>query len=155
MKPAIARLLDNARRLGHQTQTAAFAIELVTKERAVSLCSHCAEHVEGDACRLPRGGECSRCPYVGRDCLVVIPPDVLGNLKATIARIEAETEALVSEHWPKSRDFGNLAVEPTRSVGLTCPGCQVSWQGCAAAADCPVCGNGVDWAPPPAMWVKP
>lgn len=68
-----ARLLDNARRLGHESQTAAFAIELVTKAPARSLCCHCAEHVEGDATRLPRGGECSRCPYVGHDCLVVVP----------------------------------------------------------------------------------
>jgi hypothetical protein len=68
-----AHLLDNARRLGHESQTAAFAIELVTASPAFSLCCHCAEHVEGDAVRLPRGGECSRCPYAGRDCLVVVP----------------------------------------------------------------------------------
>jgi hypothetical protein len=72
MKTQIACLIDNARRLGHESQTAALAIELVTASPAHSLCCWCAEHVEGDAVRLPRGGECSRCPYVGRDCLVVV-----------------------------------------------------------------------------------
>jgi hypothetical protein len=52
---------------------AAFAIELVTKRPTWSLCCWCAEHVDGDVWRLPLGGECQRCPYVGRDCLVVAP----------------------------------------------------------------------------------
>ncbi len=68
---AVARLIDNARLLGHESQTTAFAVELVTGCPAFSLCCCCAEGVEGDAVRLPRGGECSRCPYVGHDCLVV------------------------------------------------------------------------------------
>jgi hypothetical protein len=68
------RLLDNARALGHGSHVAAFAIELVTRAPAHSLCCACAEAVEGEAVRLPRGGECSRCPYVGRDCLVILPP---------------------------------------------------------------------------------
>jgi hypothetical protein len=73
MNAITPRLIDNSRRLGHESQTVAFAIELATAAPAHSLCCQCAERVEGDAFRLPRGGECSRCPYVGHDCLVVIP----------------------------------------------------------------------------------
>jgi hypothetical protein len=66
-------LINNAARLGHTTQIAAFAIALVTKKPAHSLCCWCAEHVEGEAHRLPAGGECSRCLNVGRDVLVIGP----------------------------------------------------------------------------------
>lgn len=72
-------LIDNARRLGHETQTAAAAIELVTGKRAVSLCCWCADAppaATGEVYRLPKGGECSHCAYVGRDCLVVLPEAV-------------------------------------------------------------------------------
>jgi len=68
-----AQLIRNARALGHASQTAAFAIELAAGRPAHSLCCWCAESVEGDATRLPQGGECSRCAYVGPDCLVIIP----------------------------------------------------------------------------------
>lgn len=73
MNNAATSIIDNARALGHESQTAAFAIELVTKAPALSLCCWCAESVEGHAVRLPKGGECSRCSYTGHDCLVVIP----------------------------------------------------------------------------------
>ena len=68
-----ATLLTNARNLGHSSQTAAFAIELVTGRPAHSLCCWCAESVEGEATRLPKGGECARCAYTGADCLVIVP----------------------------------------------------------------------------------
>jgi hypothetical protein len=73
MNNVASNILDNARKLGHEAQTAAFAIELVTKQPAHALCCRCAESVEGEAVRLPKGGECSKCPYVGRDCLVILP----------------------------------------------------------------------------------
>lgn len=73
MNNAATRMLDNARTLGHASHTAAFAVELVTGRPTHSLCCWCAESVEGDAVRLPKGGECSRCPYVGPDCLVILP----------------------------------------------------------------------------------
>jgi hypothetical protein len=72
MNNAAARILDNASKLGHQSQTAAFAISLVAKVAAHSLCCWCAKSVEGEAVRLPKGGECSNCPYVGHDCLVIV-----------------------------------------------------------------------------------
>jgi hypothetical protein len=40
--------------------------------------------------------------------------------------------------------LGNHAVEPTRSALLECHPCRVQWHGCAAANDCPRCGNEVD-----------
>jgi hypothetical protein len=60
------QIIKNAKNLGHQTQTAAFAASLVGID-ARSICCWCAEHVSGDFQRLPRGGECSRCAYTGRD----------------------------------------------------------------------------------------
>lgn len=68
-------LINNARRLGHGSHTVAFAASLLAKSptAALSLCCWCAEGVEGEAHRLPKGGECSRCPYIGRDCLVIVP----------------------------------------------------------------------------------
>lgn len=69
-------LLANANRLGHGAHVAAFAISLITKVEARALCCWCAEGVEGEATRLRAGGECSRCPYAGRDCLVIVPPVV-------------------------------------------------------------------------------
>jgi hypothetical protein len=65
-------LIANATKLGHTSQVAAFAIELVTQRKASSLCCWCAETVEGEAYRLPAGGECSCCNYAGRDCLVIV-----------------------------------------------------------------------------------
>lgn len=72
MHTAVSKILTNARTLGHSSQTAAFAIDLTTCHKAHSLCCWCAESVVGDAVRLPKGGECARCAYVGHDCLVVI-----------------------------------------------------------------------------------
>ncbi len=66
-------ILENARRLRHGSHVAATALELVTGQPAYSLCCWCAESVPGDAVRLPQGGECQRCPYVGADCLVITP----------------------------------------------------------------------------------
>lgn len=67
-----ARIVSNCRRLGHESQTAAFALSLL-RVPALSLCCWCAEHVQGEAVRLPKGGECSRCHVIGHDVLVVLP----------------------------------------------------------------------------------
>lgn len=72
----LSRLVQNAERLGHQTQVTAVAVSLYG-EPALSLCCWCAErlHPEPEVAvqRLRAGGECDRCPYVGRDCLLVLP----------------------------------------------------------------------------------
>ena len=68
----VARIVSNCSRLGHEAQTAAFALSLLNVP-ARALCCWCAEHVEGEAHRLPRGGECAGCAYVGLDTLVVVP----------------------------------------------------------------------------------
>ncbi len=65
------RLIQNARNLNHSTQTAAFAISLCGQP-CQSLCCWCAESVQGEAHRLPQGGECSRCSYVGPDAILVL-----------------------------------------------------------------------------------
>lgn len=44
-----------------------------------------------------------------------------------------------------TRHAGNLAVTPERSVPLYCEECDVAWNGCAAAAACPECGNEQEW----------
>jgi len=72
---AVERYIANAFSLGHGSHVVA-AAATVTGYKAFSLCCWCAEHVEGHAARLPAGGECDRCAYVGRDCLVIIPPTV-------------------------------------------------------------------------------
>lgn len=64
------RIIDNADRTGHGSHVAAFASTLIGLP-AVSVCVWCAENVEGAAVRLRAGGECSRCPNVGRDVLIV------------------------------------------------------------------------------------
>lgn len=84
----ISRLLSNAERMRKGSHVAALVIELVTKGRARSLCCWCAEHVEGEAHRLPVGGECDRCPYVGRECLVVLPATGDARGKPLCARSE-------------------------------------------------------------------
>jgi hypothetical protein len=66
-----AKFIANAQFLGHQTQIAAAAVALLGIP-AQSLCCWCSEHVEGQAHRLRAGGECDRCAYVGRDCLVIV-----------------------------------------------------------------------------------
>jgi hypothetical protein len=72
---AIAIYCANARRLGHGSHLLAAAAYL-TGYTAYSLCCGCAESVEGKAIRLPAGGECDRCSYVGVDCLVIVPDDL-------------------------------------------------------------------------------
>jgi ribosomal protein S27AE len=37
-------------------------------------------------------------------------------------------------------DFGNLAVEMTRTERFACSRCGSKWTGCAAVIDCPRCG---------------
>jgi hypothetical protein len=71
--------IANAIRLGHGSHVVAGAAALAGIE-AYSLCCWCAEKVEGEATRLPTGGECDRCPYIGHDCLVIVPlsPDQPG-----------------------------------------------------------------------------
>jgi hypothetical protein len=75
---AVERLVANARRLGkgahHVAAAAHFALP---GARVLALCCWCVErHDAGREApapvyRLPCGGECERCPYVGPDCLVV------------------------------------------------------------------------------------
>lgn len=67
----IARLKANALRLGKEAQHLAGALSL-SGFPAISLCCWCAETVPGEVIRLPKGGECVRCPYVGRDVLCVV-----------------------------------------------------------------------------------
>lgn len=43
------------------------------------------------------------------------------------------------------RHLGNYALVPERGAGLECSACQVSWIGCAAACECPECGQAQDW----------
>jgi len=70
----IEKLIENAAFLGHESHTVALAAT-VCGITAHSLCCWCAETVApgGLAIRLPTGGECERCSYVGQDCLVVVP----------------------------------------------------------------------------------
>jgi hypothetical protein len=68
----VNRIISNAIALGHTSQVVAGAAALAGI-KVHSLCCWCAEKVEGEVLRLPAGGECDRCPYVGRDCLVVVP----------------------------------------------------------------------------------
>lgn len=72
-REAIAnQIIDNADRTGHGSHVAAFASTLLGVP-AVSVCVWCSENVEGPAVRLRAGGECSKCPTVGRDVLIVFP----------------------------------------------------------------------------------
>jgi hypothetical protein len=66
----IQQLIVNADRTGHQTQVVAAAAYFLGL-RAQSLCCWCAEGVIGDAYRVNAGGECARCPQVGRDVILI------------------------------------------------------------------------------------
>lgn len=69
----LAHFVRNARRLGKESQHVSRAAYL-SGIKAHSLCVWCAdkpEHRSANVWRLPRGGECEQCPYVGHDCLVV------------------------------------------------------------------------------------
>lgn len=68
----VAHCIENARRCGHGSHIVAAASYLIGL-KVHSLCCGCADTVPGEAVRL--GGECDRCPYVGPDCLVIIPDD--------------------------------------------------------------------------------
>ena len=72
----VNRIVDNARRMGHFTETAAFAIELSTGKKALSVCVWCADRYlpqeKYTDFRLPRGGDCCMCAYTGVDTLVVV-----------------------------------------------------------------------------------
>jgi hypothetical protein len=72
MNATIARYIANAYALGHGSHVVAGAAAF-TGLQSHSLCCWCAETVDGEATRLPAGGECDRCSYVGRDCLVIAP----------------------------------------------------------------------------------
>lgn len=85
----VQRMIENAERLGHPTQIAAFAIALTTGQLAQSLCCWCAEPVPGSVYRLRAGGECSRCSYVGRDALVV----VAGVNLVKVVQVDPEEQA--------------------------------------------------------------
>lgn len=73
----IETLIANAARLGMESQHVALACGFVPGLAPVtSLCVWCADVERSPLMRvwrLPRGGECMRCPYVGYDCLVVHP----------------------------------------------------------------------------------
>jgi hypothetical protein len=86
----VTRLVANARRGGKESHHVAAAAALLALHRTqvLSLCCACVErHDKGRPLpswteRLPRGGECSRCSYVGHDCLVVVPmSDAPGQLE--------------------------------------------------------------------------
>lgn len=64
-------IIRNARNLGHKAHTAAFALALLGMPSR-ALCCWCAEHVKGEAHRLPKGGDCSACAYSGADTLVIV-----------------------------------------------------------------------------------
>lgn len=66
----ITALIQNAKRLGHGSHTVAAAAYLLGI-KAQSLCCWCADSVDGNAVRLPAGGECQGCYYVGSDCLII------------------------------------------------------------------------------------
>lgn len=74
----IARMISNARKLGHGAHVAAAAIQFTVTADARSLCAWCCEDLEINAPRsTPRsvvrlGGECQACPYIGPDCLIVV-----------------------------------------------------------------------------------
>jgi hypothetical protein len=74
-KPALSieTLVANAKRAGKESQHVMLAAAFVSTGCEVhSLCVWCAEaHPNARVFRLPRGGECQACPYVGHDCLVV------------------------------------------------------------------------------------
>jgi hypothetical protein len=72
MGEALPRYVANAIKFGHGSHVVADAAALMG-HTAYSLCCWCAESVQGKAMRLPAGGECNRCPYVGRDCLLIVP----------------------------------------------------------------------------------
>ena len=72
-RDTVDRIIRNASKLGHFTQTAAWALELLGVQ-SHSLCCWCAEKQGHDhVFRVPKGGECSRCSYTGRDTLVCVP----------------------------------------------------------------------------------
>ena len=75
MKNEAEQIIENAKKLNKSTEVAAFAIELVTGKKALSLCCWCAETDTPDDTHVVyrvHGGECSHCSYVGRDTLVCL-----------------------------------------------------------------------------------
>lgn len=72
----VSRLVSNAQRLSHQTHVLAAAMLLVCRDSKVSsLCCWCAEQEEGEVdVYRTIGGDCDRCSYSGRDCLVILGP---------------------------------------------------------------------------------
>ena len=74
-RPSADALVDNARKFGKQSQHVASAAVLLGL-CVHSLCCWCADKGafrDMRVARLACGGECEQCPYVGEDCLVVIP----------------------------------------------------------------------------------
>lgn len=70
---SLETLVERARALGKESQHVAAAASVLCL-KAASLCVHCADkpkHRSARVWRLPRGGECEQCSYVGHDCLVV------------------------------------------------------------------------------------
>lgn len=74
----LSHFVRNARRLAKQSQHVSRAAYLCGI-KAHSLCVWCAdkpEHRSAHVWRLPLGGECDQCSYVGYDCLVVEGSDL-------------------------------------------------------------------------------
>jgi hypothetical protein len=71
---ALATIVANAARTGKESQHVALTCGFLPGLAGVrSLCCWCAEgRPHAQAFRLPRGGECSACPYAGYDCLVAL-----------------------------------------------------------------------------------
>lgn len=72
----VAQLVENARRLGHQTQTVAASAAFTGYAGVRSLCIWCAETVYGRAYRVPCGGECEQCTQVGADVIIIDEDDI-------------------------------------------------------------------------------
>jgi len=74
----IEKLVANAIKLGQESHQVALAAAFCRSLRGAdvrSLCVWCAEEHDAPlAFRLPKGGFCQKCSYVGYDCLVVAQP---------------------------------------------------------------------------------
>jgi hypothetical protein len=76
----VQSLVENATRLGKGAQHVALAAAFcksLSGTRVLSICVWCADARHGwtgEAFRLPRGGECQCCPYVGVDTIVLVNP---------------------------------------------------------------------------------
>ena len=64
-----------------------------------------------------------------------------------LSRGTAEYDAVEAQKFADSKPrtyLGNYAVVKERAVLLECKACNVTWDGCAAACECPKCGQATD-----------